>query len=80
MTGFLVSPGAGRRSVLKELSGKNLGVGSGGGQLARCLLTDRTACRDSAVAEPLTGFSMYRQASETPSELFDELRAKLVHC
>lgn len=39
MTRFLVSPGAGRRSVLKELNGKNLGVGSLGGQLARCLLT-----------------------------------------
>lgn len=41
---------------------------------------DRTACRDRAVGEPLTGFSIYRQASETPSELFDELRDELVHC
>lgn len=83
MTRALISPGAGRRSIPKDLTSKTCVLvlweaswhNASGGDL-----TDRMACHGRAVGEPVTGFSVCRQASEIPCELFDELREELINC
>lgn len=83
MARVLVSPGAGRRSILKDLTSKPralvLSEASWHNASGRDL-TDRIARCDRARGELVTGFSVCRQASEIPSELFDELRAELINC